>query len=264
MGSASARQPPGTRDWDAATYDRISTPQQQWADAVIDRLHLRGDETVLDAGCGSGRVTRLLLDRLPRGHVIAVDGSAAMIAEASASLDPARTTLVRSDLTELELDEPVDAIFSNAVFHWILDHQRLFGALSAVLLPGGRLEAQCGGAGNVARFYAIAAAVAAEDGFADLPPGFDPHRFAEPEETAVILAAAGFEAIECGLEPRPVRPPEPREFIRSVCLGAHLELLPVGRREEYVDAVLERLGPEPELDYVRLNISARKRAAPAP
>jgi trans-aconitate 2-methyltransferase len=264
MEPASARQPPGTRDWDAATYDRISTPQQRWAGAVIDRLRLRGDETVLDAGCGSGRVTGLLLDRLPHGHVIAVDGSAAMIAEARANLDPERTTLIRSDLMELELEEPVDAVFSNAVFHWILDHERLFGALAAALRPGGRLEAQCGGAGNVARFYASAAEVAAQERFADLPPGVDPHKFPDPAETSEILAAAGFEAIECGLEPRPVRPPEPREFIRSVCLGAHLELLPAGRREEYVDAVLERLGPEPELDYVRLNISARKRAAPAP
>jgi trans-aconitate 2-methyltransferase len=261
---ASARQPSGTRDWDAATYDRISTPQQRWAGAVIDRLRLRGDETVLDAGCGSGRVTGLLLDRLPHGHVIAVDGSAAMIAEARANLDPERTTLIRSDLMELELEEPVDAVFSNAVFHWILDHERLFGALAAALRPGGRLEAQCGGAGNVARFYAIAAEVAAQERFADLPPGFDPHEFPDPAETSEILAAAGFEAIECGLEPRPVRPPEPREFIRSVCLGAHLELLPAGRSEEYVDAVVERLGPETELDYVRLNISARKRAAPAP
>ena len=194
--------------------------------------------------------------------MIAVDGSAAMVAEARAHLDPTRTTFVHSDLAELELDEPVDAVFSNAVFHWVLDHERLFGRLADALVPGGRLEAQCGGAGNVARFYAAAREVAVEQGLTEIE-GFDPHRFADPGETAAILADAGFEAIECGLVPRPVRPPEPREFIRTVCLGPHLDLLPEPKRAAYLDAVLERLGPDPELDYVRLNISARKRAAPA-
>jgi len=251
-----------TREWDAGTYDRISKPQQDWAGAVVDRLGLRGGETVLDAGCGSGRVTQLLLDRLPEGRVIAVDGSAAMVAEARTHLDPARTTFVHSDLAELELAEKVDAVFSNAVFHWVLDHERLFGRLADVLVPGGRLEAQCGGAGNVARFYAIAREVAAEQGLTEIE-GYDPHRFADPGETAEILAGAGFESIDCGLVPRPVRPPEPANFIRTVCLGPHLDLLPESKREAYIDAVVERLGPEPELDYVRLNISARKRAAPA-
>ncbi len=254
--------PGGTRDWDAATYDRVSTPQQQWAGAVIDRLDLRGDETVLDAGCGTGRVTAMLLERLPRGRVIAVDGSAAMVAEARALLDPGRAEVVHADLTELDLGEPVDAIFSNAVFHWIADHDRLFAALAASLAPGGRIEAQCGGAGNVSRFSAAVAGVARSGRFDELRD-FDPHRFPSPEETAAVLAANGFEAIRCSLEPRPVRPPEPREFVRSVCLGAHLEQLPAGRRDEFTAAVMAKLGPEPELDYVRLDISARKRATPA-
>ena len=81
-----------SRDWDAGTYDRVSVPQQEWAGAIIDRLALRGDETVLDAGCGSGRVTELLVDRLPDRHVVALDGSEAMLAEARSILDPERTT----------------------------------------------------------------------------------------------------------------------------------------------------------------------------
>jgi trans-aconitate 2-methyltransferase len=250
-----------TRDWDADTYDRVSKPQQDWAGAVVARLGLRGDETVLDAGCGSGRVTELLLDRLPDGHVFAVDGSAAMIAEARARLDPERTTFIHVDLAELELDETVDAVFSNAVFHWVLDHERLFARLASALVPGGRLEAQCGGAGNVARFYATARDVAAVQGLSELE-GFDPHRFPDCNDTVAILADAGFDAIECELVPRPVHPPEPREFIRTVCLGPHLDLLPEAKRDAFLNAVLDRLGADPELDYVRLNISATKRAAP--
>jgi len=187
-----------SRDWDAATYDRVSTPQQRWAEAVVARLPLHGDETVLDAGCGTGRVTAMLLDRLPGGRIIAVDGSAAMVAEARARLDPDRVEVRHSDLLGLRLAAPVDAVFSNAVFHWIADHARLFATLAAALVPGGPLVAQCGGTGNVASFYAAVGDVVAGGGFPELA-GFDPAYFAGPDETAERLAAAGFESIECGL-----------------------------------------------------------------
>jgi len=251
-----------SRDWDAVTYDRVSTPQQRWAEAVVARLPLRGDETVLDAGCGTGRVTAMLLDRVPRGRIIAVDGSAAMVAEARARLDPTRSDVRQSDLLGLELADPVDAIFSNAVFHWVDDHPRLFAALAAALVPGGPLAAQCGGSGNISRVRGALADIVAGGGFPELE-GFDPTYFAGPEETAERLAAAGFDEIECDLELQPLVPPEPREFVRSICLGAHLERLPADRHDALVAAVMERLGPRPELDYVRLNISARKRATPA-
>src|SRR4051794_4995531 len=140
--------------WDASTYDRVSDVQQKWAEVVLERLPLAGDETVLDAGCGSGAVTRRLLDRLPRGHVIAVDASEEMVAHARVALGE-RATVFRADLATLRLHEPVDAIFSNAVFHWVLDHDALFGAVRAALRPGGRLVAQCGGAGNLDRFWAL-------------------------------------------------------------------------------------------------------------
>ena len=139
------------REWDAAAYDRVSDVQEVWSRAVLDRLDLRGDETVLDAGCGSGRVTRLLLERLPEGRVIGVDASRSMIEKAQEAL-PDRTEFIVSDLLDLDLDEAVDAVFSNATFHWILDHRRLFARLYAALRPGGVLEAQCGGIGNLDEF----------------------------------------------------------------------------------------------------------------
>ncbi len=137
-----------TRDWDATTYQRVSVPHQEWARSILDRLELSGDEVVLDAGCGSGRVTAMLIERLPRGRVVAVDGSPSMIEEVRSvlrSVDEARV----ADLIELELEEPVDAVFSSAVFHWILDHDALFRSLRRALKPGGTLAAQCGGAGNI-------------------------------------------------------------------------------------------------------------------
>jgi trans-aconitate 2-methyltransferase len=247
-----------TRDWDAATYDRVSGPQVEWAERVLERLPLRGDETVLDAGCGSGRVTAILLERLPEGHVIAVDSAPSMVEHARAALGH-RATVLQSSLTELELDEPVDAVFSNAVFHWIDDHQRLFERLFAALRPGGRLVAQCGGERNVERFLRTAAAVGAQPPYAPYLAGWTgPWNFAGAEETTERLRRAGFDEVEAWLEPHPVTPPDPSGYLRTVCLGHHLERLPEGLRAPYVEGVRSRC--EPELDYVRLNIDARRPA----
>jgi trans-aconitate 2-methyltransferase len=244
-----------TRDWDAATYDRVSTPQVEWAGPVIDRLGLSGDETVLDAGCGSGRVTQLLLERLPRGRVIAVDAAPSMVEKARELLPDVR----EADLAALDLGgEQVDAVFSNAVFHWIPDHEALFRSLRRALRDGGRLVAQCGGSGNVERFHGVANEVGMEEPFAEHLAGWaGPWNFAGPDETRARLLSAGFTSAEAWLEDRPVKPDEPAAFIRTVCLGHHLDRLPDELRRPYVEAVVARCHDPLELDYVRLNIDAR-------
>ena len=250
-----------SRDWEAATYDRVSTPHVQWANTLLERLDLGGDETVLDAGCGSGKVTRMLLERLPKGHVIAVDQAPSMVKHAREVLD-GQATVLQADLTQLELDQPVDAVFSSAVFHWIADHDRLFARLFAALRPGGRLVAQCGGEGNVERFHEVARAVGAASPYAEFLAGWDgPWNFAGPHETAARLERAGFSDVRTWLEPYPVVPDDPEDYLRTVCLGYHLEQLPGALRDGYVRAVLACAGRE--LDYVRLNIVARRNGAPA-
>ncbi len=255
-------QGPPARDWDARSYARVNGPQAAWAEQVLDRLALRGDETVLDAGCGSGAVTRMLLERLPRGRVVAVDAAPSMVAAAREALDPARVTAIESDLAELTLDEPVDAAFSNAVFHWIPDHGALFARVFGALRPGGRLEAQCGGEGNLERFHEVVHEVGEREPFAAYLAGWPgPWNFAGPAQTAARLEAAGFERIETGLAPWPVAPEEPLEYLRTVCLGYHLERLPEELRDRYAEAVAEACGQPLWLDYVRLNISAARPAA---
>jgi trans-aconitate 2-methyltransferase len=245
------------RDWDAATYDRVANPQAGWGRAVLDRLPLVGDETVLDAGCGSGRVTELLADRLPRGRVVALDASPPMIAEARRRLARFGD---RVDFVVADLGRPfalpggllADAILSTATFHWVPDHDALFRNLGAVVRPGGRLVAQCGGAGNIASIRAILATIG--DGW----PG-EAH-YETPEATADRLAAAGFTAIETWLQPEPTRfePGEPLEtFLRTVILGGHVARLPAADRDGFVHEVASRLD-EPVIDYVRLNIVATR------
>ncbi len=249
----------GPLDWDAKTYDRVSDPQFSWGIEVLDRLELKGDETVLDAGAGSGRVTARLLERLPAGRVIALDGSPAMIEQAKKNLGDERVSYVEQDLAELALDVPVDVVFSTATFHWVTDHDNLFRRIHAVLRPGGRLHAQCGGAGNVAEHAKAIAAAGSEPPFAehfsDLPVMWN---FATAEDTERRLRDAGLEPKRVWLEPKPLTPPEPREFMRTVTLGPHLSHLPEELRDDFVDAVASRMDDPPTLDYVRLNIEARR------
>jgi trans-aconitate 2-methyltransferase len=245
------------RDWNAKSYDVVSTPQQAWGARVLERLELRGDEAVLDAGCGTGRVTEMLLARLPRGRVVAVDGSAAMVAAARERLDPARVRVVCADLLALSLDESLDAAISTATFHWIADHDELFRRIRGVLRPGAAFVAQCGGEGNVARVSRIAASIMAQPAFArHFEAWVGPWNFASPDATRARLERAGFDVGRCWLEPAPVTPPQPREFVETVILAPHLERLPPDARDPFLDAVLAALGPEPVLDYVRLNWDA--------
>ena len=246
----------GAREWDAETYDAVSDPQFEWGIEVLERLQLRGDEVAVDAGCGSGRVTEQLAERLPNGRVIAVDGSAAMVEKANERLGERADYLV-SDLVELELPEPVDLIFSTATFHWIGDHDALFGRLRAALKPGGRLVAQCGGKGNVAEHTRAIAAVASDPEYGQHLTGAKaPWNFASPEETEPRLRAAGFAEARCWLQPKPVQPARPLEFISTVTLGPILDQLPEEKRQPFAEAVLEQEGDPLVLDYVRLNIEA--------
>ena len=245
-----------SRDWDAGTYHRVSDVHTEWAEQVLGRLSLTGSETVLDAGCGSGRVTAMLLERC--GHVVGVDAAPSMVAHAREALGD-RATVFQANLLDLQLDAPVDAVFSNAVFHWVPDHPRLFERLHAALKPDGALEAQYGGFGNVERFHEVADEVGSEAPFAGYLAGWvGPWNFTTDEQARGWLEEAGFVDVRAWLEEWPMTPREPRDYIRTVCLGHHLQRLPEELRAAYVDAVAERMPAE--IDYVRLNISARRGA----
>jgi len=243
------------RDWDARTYDRIADPMTRWGTGVLDRLPLDGSERVLDAGCGSGRVTEQLLARLGAdGRVVALDGSPSMVDAARERLAAFgdRVEYVVADLgAPLPIDGHVDAVLSTATFHWVPDHDALFHHLAAVTRPGGRLVAQCGGVGNIASVKRALASVG--DGWLGTA------HYETPLATTRRLDAAGYVDIECWLTDEPTRleAGEPlRTYLRTVVLGAHLARLPADEHDAFVDAVAARLD-EPVLDYVRLNITAR-------
>lgn len=238
--------------WDARTYDRTSEPQQAWASEVLARLEgIAQDATVLDVGCGTGRVTEVLLELVPGGHVLAMDASADMVGLARARLGE-RAQVWCEDALDLDLDEPVDAVVSTAALHWVPNHDRLWTRLAHALRPGGVLEIQCGGEGNIDGVRRVIDAVA-RDSAPELV-GFSPWVFAGPGETESRLRAAGFTATRCWLEERPTSPQDVDVFVRTSILAAHLERLPAERREPFAAAVVA--GVRLPLDYVRLNVSA--------
>jgi trans-aconitate 2-methyltransferase len=233
----------------------LPLPHTLWGRRTLSRLNPSGVHRVLDAGCGTGRDTRLLLDMVPDVRVIAVDASPTMLDQLEARLADRRdrVEIIRADLTKpIPVEGQVDAVVSVAAFHWILDHDALFRNLAAVLRRDGQLVTDCGGEGNIARIVAAIEAVLGES-----PPIWN---FAGIAETARRLRRAGFTDIDvrltpdsAGLEPGP----QFESYMATLVLGAHLQRLPERDRPAFVRAVIERL-PEPVVDYVRLEIRARR------
>jgi len=256
------------REWDAGEYEKLSAPQTRWGVEVLERLGARGDEDAIDAGCGTGRVTELLLAKLPGGSVLAVDGSQAMVEAARRRFaGESRVRVERQDLLSLQVEEPVDLIFSTATFHWIADHDRLFESLALALRPHGRLVAQCGGEGNIARATRATKETIEEERFKDYFEDWqDDKYYADAQTTAGRLEAAGFEEIETWLHDEVAAfdsVDELARFLATVVLGGHLERLPQEERAPFAAAVaakIEAVDGTPALDYVRLNIMARKSA----
>jgi trans-aconitate methyltransferase len=255
-------------EWNAEVYARVSEPQFVWGQRVLARLPLAGDEVVVDAGCGAGRLTELLAERLPRGRVVAVDASEPMLVQARKHLARFgdRVEFAHADVTTYVQSPPADAIFSTATFHWVRDHERLFASLHASLRPNGLLVSQFGGGANLAHLRGRTTALRASAQFARFFEGFhEPWNYATAEETRDRLERTGFVDVSAWLEPAPVPFDDVasyREFVTHVILRDDLARLPdAAMREAYVSAVVQQAaGDDPpfELDYWRLNADARK------
>jgi trans-aconitate 2-methyltransferase len=260
--------PPGA-EWNAHAYTRLSNPMQTWGEAILEQLALRGDETALDLGCGSGRLTEYLLRRLPQGRVIAVDRSANMLEAAREHLEPefgGRIDYVQESLDELDLHQAADLAFSNAAFHWIKDHPRLFRAVFAALRPGGWLVAQCGAGPNIARVRERAGRIMASEPYrAYFGDWTGPWEFAYPDVMRSRLLAAGFVDVETSMFEAPVQlssVEETRDYFENVILGTHLARISDDNlRAAFVQSMTEQSAADNPAfcqDYWRLNLRARR------
>jgi len=255
-------------EWDSESYDKLSEPQFNWGMKLISRLELRGDETVMDAGCGSGRLTAELVFRLPRGHVVAVDYSENMLRTAHDRLSAHgdRVRFVHGDLADLPFVREVDGIFSNAVFHWVPDHNAMFRSLFRSLKPGGWLLAQFGGKGNLARLRERLYAAGERAGYSQFLSGWrDAAHFEGDDVTRERMANAGFTEIETELYPSPVQfssMPEMLQFVKTVNAHQIISRLPHEIADGFLEEALAEAAhdnPPFTLDYVRLTVRARRR-----
>jgi trans-aconitate 2-methyltransferase len=256
-------------EWNAASYHKVSGPQTTWGQRVLSRLSVKGDERAIDAGCGSGRLTGELMERLPQGRLLAIDRSWNMLITARANLRPAygdRVSFAQVALPDMPFANWADLVFSTATFHWIKDHQALFNNILQALRPGGRLMAQCGGGPNLARAHALAEQLMSAAPFAPFFgnwPG--PWEFANAEITAGRLARAGFVDINTSIEEAPTTlasEADYREFVTTVIYHPHLERLPdPALKQAFIDRVTALSADEETpftLDYWRLNMTAEK------
>ena len=257
-----------SREWNATAYDRISGPQITWGKKVLARLSLRGNETILDAGCGTGRLTVDLLEALPTGRVVALDFSQNMLRTARENLQAKfenQVSFLAADLLYLPFDHVFDGIFSTAAFHWVLDHERLFEQLHDALKRGGWLVAQCGGGANIKRLRDRANCIMTAPDYAEFFKGFnEPWLFSTAELAADRLRNAGFVEVETSLEaaPTPLQNAQAyTEFLENVIFHRHLQRIPDETRRKHFIATLTNAAatdnPPFLLDYWRLNLAGR-------
>jgi len=256
---------PRPAPWNAPAYHRVSAPQTAWGREVLDRLQLVGTETVLDAGCGPGKLTRLLAERLPQGRVVALDASPEMLAVAKGELAAFgnRVDFVQAALPHLPLPTKVDAIFSTATLHWVFEQLETFRAFLRVIRPGGQLEFQCGGMDNLHLLHVRATELAFTPEYADAFVGWkESWWYPSAEETAERLRTAGWTRVRTWAEHRPTPFEDAAsfsDFIASVNLRPFLAQLDPERARRFTATLLEAAGrdsPPYVLDYHRLNGSA--------
>jgi trans-aconitate methyltransferase len=235
-----------TTRWNAADYAANSTVQQTWARELIARLKLRGDEHVLDVGCGDGKVTAEIAHAVPRGAVTGVDASREMIAFAQKTFPPKQHPNLEfevMDARKIKSMRRFDIVFSNAALHWVDDHEAILRGIASVLQPGGRLIISCGGKGNAHDvFVALRPEIRLKrwrQFFRRMPK---PYFFYSPADYARWLPRSGFKALEIRLVPRDA-PYAGREgftaWLRTTWLP-YVQRVPEPAREEFIAAVAER------------------------
>ena len=232
--------------WNPDDYEKHSSAQKEWGGALIEKLHLCGEEQVLDIGCGDGGLTVMIAARLPGGTVTGIDLSADMIAHAQSRYPPSEypnCNFACMDVRKIAYESLFDVAFSNAALHWVPEQDRVLEKVSLALKPGGRLLFQMGGQGTAAGFFAVARTLMAEHPWKQYFSGFSPTwRFLSDTEYIILLEKAGFRPVRVELFPVDMVHANRQGlegWIRTTWLP-FLERLPASMKEEFITGLADR------------------------
>ncbi len=254
--------------FDGARYEAASDCQRAWGTELVGELHLSGNESILDLGCGTGVITRALADRVPRGRVVGVDSSPSMLKAAEAH-KTATMELKLLDITEIAFDAEFDVIFSNAALHWVLDHRKLLMRIYEALKPDGFVRVQFGGAGNIRHLIAILRDVLRATEYAPWFAGFQwPWYMPFVEEYEALLVETSFREHRVWMANRDRYFTDEQELIRMVeeaGLVPFLAALPEDMKPRFRDTVITQLIAETRQPdgrcfetFRRINVYAEK------
>jgi trans-aconitate 2-methyltransferase len=234
--------------WDGVAYDALPLPHEQWGKRTIEALKLQPNETLLDAGCGTGRDAQLALEQLPHGALICVDQSSTMLDQCRSRFgQEPRVCIIEGNLDQVlpVEDESVDAIMSVAALHWLADHNNVWRHFFTALKPGGRIATDCGGFGNLAKTLALVPQINEEIKF---PTWY----YANVSSTEQLLKEAGFVDIQVSLRPHPTPLPDKKT------LATYLQTLVFREWDANQITKMSDLLSDNTLDYVRLEVRANK------
>jgi trans-aconitate methyltransferase len=256
--------------WNAEDYVKNSSAQEVWANELISKLTLNGHESLLDIGCGDGRITDKIAQRLPCGTVVGIDSSESMIALASKSFTRENLSFYTMDATDIHLDNTFDIAFSNATLHWVKDHQAVLSGLKNHLNPKAKILFQMGGYGNAAEIMNVVEQVTASSQWGAYFEGFDfPYHFYGIADYEQWLRTAGYEVIRIALIPKDMVHKSRDElmgWLRTTWFP-YTDRLPEDRRELFLTILVrEYIGKNPvdskgqtHVKMVRLEVEARVR-----
>jgi trans-aconitate methyltransferase len=254
--------------WDARTYDKISSNVQlEWGRKLLDKRRWIGNEIVVDAGAGSGNLTKILADKVPQGHVYAVDADSNMVQQAKLNLSGCgNVRVIHSSMDKVSLPTEVDVIFSNAALHWVLDQEGVFLHFWQLLKLNGELLIDYGGQGNLERPLSVIFKIMQSEQFKEHFTNWKQSwYFPEPDETERLLQKVGFKEIQVDLSSQITSFPDRQSFatfVRTVIMKPFLGYLPdINRKERFVEAFLNEFEGHDwpwSLEFMRLTISATK------